>query len=79
MVKVVDGQIYTDETQIPDLGSIECVDVEGKIRHYRGVSADEAKLDLIDYVASGSSCIMADTGDMYIFANGEWYKTFPNS
>ena len=75
---IYDGQTYEDSSQVPDLGTIECVKVEGKIRHYVGMSDDESKLDVITYVATGSTCIMADTGDMYTFADSEWHKTFSN-
>ncbi len=71
----VDGKWYEDMSTAPDLGSIRCVSNEGMIRHYHGVSADESKLLLIDYVETGSSCFMADTGDIYFYnkSTGSWY------
>ena len=71
----VDGKWYEDVSQAPDLGSIRCVTNEGMIRHYHGLSADRAKLLLIDYVETGSSCFMDDTGDIYFFnkKTGLWY------
>ena len=71
----VDGKWYEDMSQAPDLGSIRCVTNEGMIRHYHGLSADRAKLLLIDYVETGSSCFMEDTGDIYFFnkKTGLWY------
>ena len=37
--------------------------------------ADRAKLLLIDYVETGSSCFMEDNGDIYFFnkKTGLWY------
>ena len=71
----VDGKWYEDVSQAPDLGSIRCVPNEGMIRHYHGLSADRAKLLLIDYVETGSSCFMEDNGDIYFFnkKTGLWY------
>lgn len=71
----VDGKWYEDMSQAPDLGSIRCVTNEGMIRHYHGLSEDKTKLLLIDYVETGSSCFMDDTGDIYFFnkKSGNWY------
>lgn len=71
---IYDGQIYHAGQELPDLGSLVAVEVDGLIRSYRGMSEDEAKLPT--YVGEGSTCIMADTGDMYIFSDGTWNKTF---
>ena len=72
----VDGKWYEDMSQAPDLGSIRCVDNKGMIRHYHGLSADVNKLLMINYVETGSSCFMADTGDKYYFnkSTGKWYN-----
>lgn len=37
---VVDGQTYDDESEVWDLGSFVCVDADGNIRHYEGLSID---------------------------------------
>ena len=71
---VYDGQVYRSGETIPNLGTLVAVEVDGLIRSYRGMSADESKLPT--YVGEGSTCIMADTGDMYIFSDGQWNKTF---
>ena len=73
-----DGQFYEDISQAPDLGSIFCVnygDAKGGVRKYHGLSEDKTKLLLIDYVETGSSCFMEDTGDIYFFnkKSGNWY------
>ncbi len=71
----VDGKWYDDMSQAPDLGSIRCVSNEGMIRHYHGLTADRAKLLLIDYVETGSSCFMQDNGKIYFFnkSTKNWY------
>ena len=70
----VDGVWYEDISQAPDLGSVRCVRNEGMIRHYNGLSNDEEKLP--HYVETGSTCLMVDTGDLYIFEkmSDTWYK-----
>jgi len=72
----VDGKWYEDMSQAPDLGSIRCVDNKGMIRSYHGLSADKQKLLLIDYVETGSSCFMQDSGDIYFYnkSTGKWYS-----
>ena len=70
----VDGVWYDDISQAPDLGSIRCVRYEGMIRHYHGLSADVSKMP--EYVDTGSTCFMVDTGDIYFFNKSTmtWYK-----
>ncbi len=72
----VDGKWYEDTSQAPDLGSIRCVSNEGMIRHYHGLTADRDMLLLIDYVETGSSCFMQDSGDTYYYNRhaGKWYN-----
>ncbi len=73
---VVDGQTYQKGEEIPDLGSIECVSADGAKREYWGLSIDESKLPKYDNLATGSSCLMLDTGEYwgYISYNKTWYK-----
>lgn len=73
---VYDGQFYNSEADIPDLGSIECISSDGLIREYRGLSADVSKLPKYDGLATGSSCLMQDTGDYYEYNSKTktWYK-----
>lgn len=72
--QIIDGQYYEEGEEIWDLGSLECVDVIGGKRKYQGLSKDANKLP--PYVASGSSCIMLDTNDAYIFhgKSSRWVK-----
>lgn len=71
---IKDGQFYEVGQEVPDLGSIECVERRGNLRSYEGLSKDVDKLP--HYVASGSSCLMLDTGELYKYKKDtdEWYK-----
>lgn len=73
---VVDGHTYTKGQEIPDLGSIACVDAVGNIREYRCLSADVSLLPKYDDLATGSSCLVQDTGDYYEYNaySKQWYK-----
>lgn len=78
----VDGLPYEASEEIPDLGSLVCIEIEGKVRHYQGLSADADKLPTrannpkYRFLASGSSCLMLDTGDYYRYlqSNDTWYN-----
>lgn len=78
----IDGLPYGEHDIVPDFGSIVCVEINGKIRHYQGLSADSDKLPTraknpkYKFLASGSSCLMLDTGDYYRYmqSNDTWYK-----
>ena len=71
---VVDGQLYNEGDEIPDIGSWVAVSVDGNIRHYNGLSADVSKLP--KYVNTGSSALALDTGNRYKFykPTKTWYK-----
>lgn len=71
-----DGQFYDRKSDVADLGSIECIRVEGMLREYRGLSADASKLPKYDGLATGSSCLMQDTGEYYEYnaKSKTWYK-----
>lgn len=76
-MKVVDGQTYTDDAQAHDLGSFECVMVEGKNkRHYEGLSADIGKLPRYDNLEAGSSALCLDTGELFKYhaKTKVWYR-----
>lgn len=62
---VVDGIHYYPGDEIWELGSLECVAIDGGKRKYHGFSSDISKLP--NYVDAGSTCLMLDTGDFYIF------------
>lgn len=72
---IVDGQCYEQGEEIWDLGSFVCVEKDGLIRHYDGLSVD-APAKLPHYVATGSSALCLDTGDYYKFhkQSDTWYK-----
>lgn len=60
-----DGQTYKKGEEIWDLGSFECVSVEGNQRSYEGLSNDIDKLPKYDDLGTGSSALCIDTGDYY--------------
>lgn len=73
---VYDGQTYQVGEEIPDLGSFECVSVEGNKRSYSGLSKDVSKLPKYDNLATNSSAQCLDTGDFYFYhaPTKKWYK-----
>lgn len=74
---MVDGQLYGEGETPWDLGSFECVDVEGKKRHYSGLSADAPdKLPKYDDLATDSTAKCLDTGDFYYYhaPSKTWYQ-----
>lgn len=72
----VDGQLILAGNEIPDLGSLECISVDGNKRMYQGQSADVGKLPKYDDLGAGSTAIMLDTGDTYMYSakTKTWYK-----
>jgi len=75
---IVDGQVYEREQDVPEFGSIECVGVDGQsnVRQYQCLSADVSKLNqFLTYPASGSTCLVLDTSQMYVFSKSSetWY------
>ena len=71
---VQDGVTYKAGEDLPDMGSIICTKFSGNIRSYEGLQKDLAKLPT--YVATGSSCLMIDTGRFYKFekTTKTWYE-----
>lgn len=72
---VVDGQTYHKGDEIPDLGSLVCVEAIGNKRSYEGKVADQSKLPT--YVDDGSSALLYDgagTTKVLHFLNGQWYE-----
>lgn len=63
----VDGHVYHDESEAPDLGSLMCVNTNGRIREYEGQYADVRKLPKYDDLATGSSAFLSDEGDFKLF------------
>lgn len=60
MAVVFDGQTYENEGEIPDMGSIQCVEVRGNQRDYQGFVQDSQKLPKYDDLGTGSSAILID-------------------
>ena len=72
---IYDGKSYETQNDIPDLGSWECVKVEGCRRDYCGFSADVSKLPHYSDLGTGSVAMCLDTGDLYVYhaPTGTWY------
>ena len=70
---VQDGQIYEPGDDVPEMGSIFCVESKGNIRYYEGLESDFQKLPV--YNDTGSACLMIDTGNYYKFEKktNKWY------
>lgn len=60
MAVVFDGQTYENENDIPDMGSIQCVEVRGNQRDYQGFVQDAQKLPKYDDLGTGSNAILID-------------------
>ena len=60
MAVVFDGQIYENENDIPDMGSIQCVEVRGNQRDYQGFVQDSQKLPKYDDLGTGSNATLID-------------------
>ena len=60
MAVVFDGQTYENESEIPDMGSIQCVEVRGNQRDYQGFVQDSQKLPMYDDLRTGSSATLID-------------------
>lgn len=73
---VYDGQVYQKGDTLHDLGSFECVSVDGNKRSYAGFSADVGKLPKYDNLGTGSNAQCYDTGDFYYYhaQTKQWYK-----
>ena len=60
MAVVFDGQTYENENDIPDMGSIQCVEVRGNQRDYQGFVQDSQKLPKYDDLGTGSNATLID-------------------
>lgn len=58
--KVIDGQYYKKGDEIWDLGSLECIEVNGRQRSYFGFLNDKDKLPKYDNLGTGSKAILVD-------------------
>lgn len=57
---VYDGQTYKPGEEIPDLGSLECIEAVGNKRSYFGFQEDQGKLPTYKNLASGSDATLVD-------------------
>lgn len=78
---VIDGQTYMDGEEIWELGSLQCVEVNGKKREYQGFLEDKDKLPKYDDLGTGSSATLIDKNGIQstIFAKYDaqtksWYS-----
>lgn len=78
---IVDGQTYKDGEEIWDLGSLQCVEVNGNKRDYQGFINDKDKLPKYKNLGTGSSATLIDENgiESTIFAKYDskkqkWYK-----
>lgn len=62
---VQDGHTYEAGQEVPDMGTLSATSVQGNIRNYEGYSYDFDKLPTYDDLATGSSALFLDTGDLY--------------
>lgn len=60
-----DGHIYEPGEDVPDMGTLVCTSVDGKIRGYEGLSKDYDKLPRYDDLETGSSVLFQDTSEVY--------------
>ena len=60
MAVVFDGHTYENESEIPNMGSIQCVEVRGNQRDYQGFVKDSQKLPKYDDLETGSSATLFD-------------------
>lgn len=70
-----DGQIYKSGEDVPDLGSITCIQAKGNVRNYVFASKDLNKLPTYDDLSSGSAALAADTSMVYVYESSSktWY------
>lgn len=73
---VFDGQRYYKGDELPDLGTLVAVSVQGNVRNYEGLSKDRDKLPKYDDLETGSSALFYDTKELYKYekTNKRWYK-----
>lgn len=79
---IQDGRTYQPGEDVPDLGSITCVGVDGNIRSYTGLVSDVPKLmaasltEKYDDLETGSGITCSDSPEIYKYAKEtrQWYK-----
>lgn len=73
---LIDGRWYNTGDEVPDMGTLVAVTVDGNIRNYEGLSRDKAKLPKYDDLETGSSALFYDTREVmkYEKTTKTWYK-----
>ena len=80
MAVVFDGQVYESADLIPQMGSLECIGINGQQRSYFGLVADKPLLPTYDNLASGSDATLVDPAGgptivcMYHAGSKTWYQ-----
>lgn len=64
---IYDGHYYKAGDELPELGSLVCTGVEGKIRQYEGKYSDKDKLPRYDDLATGSSAFLSNDGNFVLY------------
>lgn len=69
-VRLINGLLLAPGEGVPEMGNIECIkrEPDGRVI-FHGLSSDLDKLLALKQrsIAGGSSCIMEDTGEEYVF------------
>lgn len=70
-----DGYTYEPGVEVPDLGSVRCIQKNGNKRKYAFLSKDLDKLPTYDNLSSGSSALATDTNKVYVYESTSkvWY------
>lgn len=73
---VVDGVSYEPGVEVPDLGSITCISAKDMLRNYTLLSKDVDKLPTYDNLKSGSTALVVDTSEVYVYelTTKTWYQ-----
>lgn len=68
-----DGQYYQKGDEVWNLGTWVATEINGSVRHYKGLAADVPKLP--HYAGTGSTAECLDTGDVYKYEKktDRWY------
>ena len=75
MAVVFDGQTYENESEIPNMGSIQCVEVRGNQRDYQGFVQDSQKLPKYDDLGTGSSATLIDPNGIEDTIIAKYYES----
>lgn len=70
-----DGQTYDKQEDVPDLGSLKCVKVDGNRRFYVGLTQDAYKLPKYSNLGTGSrfQAVDSNLSKIYESTTKTWY------